>query len=295
LGLTVTNEKTRHPSSLAFPYPSPSHNVATGLHFGVFQFARDIHVGDSCLVIIHRRLRCYDGLLRHLVLVGYPRGAHGLKYSRGFTLVELAIVMAIMAILAVMVVKSGVLVGTAKTADAIAIANDISNASMAFKAKYHYLPGDFPVNTTTPEISDLSLARNADCLAAPRLGNGDGLISAKESQCVPVQLFASGMTKVHGTVQTDPADIKSNLYVFQTRYGLVQVIQLSASKTYTSGTAPLPAPNNVFNVIELLNLPCDVAQEMDSKMDDGSLATGKIRASVPACTDTQPVSLAVPL
>ncbi len=195
----------------------------------------------------------------------------------------------------VAVLKGESLIGTAKTTDVIAIANDISNASLAFKVKYHYLPGDFPVNTTTPEISDLSLPQNAACLVSPRLGDGDALINAKQSQCVPVHLFASGMTKVHGTAQTDPADPTSNLYIFKSFYGPVQVIQLSLSQTYTSPTAPLPAPNNVFNVIEFINLPCNVAQDVDRKMDDGNLATGKVRASVPACTDTQPVALAVPL
>ena len=216
-----------------------------------------------------------------------------MKSSHGFTLAELAIVITIIAILLVAVLKGESLIGTAKTADIIAIANDISNASMAFKAKYHYLPGDFPVNTATPEISDLSLTQNAACLVSPRLGNGDGLMSAKESQCVPVQLFTSGMTKVHGTAQTDPADPTSNLYIFKSFYGPVQVIQLSSSQTYAGITTGLPP--NVFNVIEFLNIPCNVAQDVDRKMDDGNLGTGKIRASVPACTDTQPVALAVPL
>jgi hypothetical protein len=38
------------------------------------------------------------------------------------------------------------------------------------------------------------------------------------------------------------------------------------------------------NVIEMWNLPCQVAQELDARIDDGHLLKGNVRASVNACT-----------
>jgi hypothetical protein len=37
------------------------------------------------------------------------------------------------------------------------------------------------------------------------------------------------------------------------------------------------------NLIEIWNLPCQVAQDLDSRIDDGNFARGNLRASVEAC------------
>lgn len=53
------------------------------------------------------------------------------------------------------------------------------------------------------------------------------------------------------------------------------------------------------DLIELLNLPCHVARELDAKLDDGDFARGNVRASAASCTiggDNDPVpALAVAL
>ena len=46
------------------------------------------------------------------------------------------------------------------------------------------------------------------------------------------------------------------------------------------------------DLIELLNLPCHVARELDAKLDDGDFARGNVRASAASCTiggDNDPV------
>ena len=73
----------------------------------------------------------------------------------------------------------------------------------------------------------------------------------------------------------------TGLVSVSTFYGPVQVIANANSGVFASANR-LPA--TVRNVIEYANLACDVALEMDRKLGDGNLATGKVRASVALCT-----------
>ena len=63
-------------------------------------------------------------------------------------------------------------------------------------------------------------------------------------------------------------------------YGSVRVVANKFSNVFV-GTNPLPL--TIQNVIEFANLPCDVAKEIDRKIDDDNLATGNVRASVASC------------
>lgn len=51
---------------------------------------------------------------------------------------------------------------------------------------------------------------------------------------------------------------------------------------YLPGDWP-PAPNEIPNVIELANLPCEIAIELDLKMDNGAIGAGNAHASVASC------------
>ena len=44
-------------------------------------------------------------------------------------------------------------------------------------------------------------------------------------------------------------------------------------------------PTSTRNVIEVLNLSCRSAQELDTKSDDGNFASGNTRASVASCAE----------
>lgn len=201
---------------------------------------------------------------------------HGKQY--GFTVVEIAIVMVIIGILLAGILKGSSLVRSMYVKDVLAIAKDLSTASRYFKERYHYLPGDWPF--TADEIP-----------AVVAGGNGNGQIdTAAEIALIPNHLFNAGFIK-GGTGQ------------IITRYGAVRVVANSPAAGVGSATASgvNPVPATTLNLIEFDNLPCDVALEIDLKMDDGDISTGYARASVASCTsdDTHlndPVpSFAVPL
>jgi len=190
--------------------------------------------------------------------------------NKGFTLIEIAIVITIIGLLIAGVIKGMSLIQSAKVSSAITLAQDLSAAVTAFKQQYHMLPGDMLIDSTTPEIPNV----RTECMSGgSNKGDNNGLINANESLCVPEVLFRAGLAKV---------DQDAGWNVFQSSYGLVRVIATSLSGVVTTlGSNPfLPS---ITHVVEFENLPCDVVKEMDSKMDNGDLTSGKAIASSGAC------------
>ena len=195
------------------------------------------------------------------------------RRNSGFTLVEIAIVVTIIGLLLAVMFKGQSMIRAGQVLDTIAIAKDISTANQEFKQRYHFLPGDFPVDQANPEVTGLT----GDCApTGANKGDGNGLISATESLCVPAHLILSGLIK------GDPTQSITS------RYGNVAVI--SRANSHVTG---LPA--NIQNVIEFSSIPCDVAQEIDTKLDDGDSTKGNIQTDTACTTDHPLVYLAMPL
>lgn len=185
--------------------------------------------------------------------------------SKGFTLVEMAIVLIIIGLILGGILQSRSIITGTQAKDVVAIANDLRSATAIFQQRYHYLPGDWVY--TANEIPNVATG-----------GNGNGAIdTAAESANVPTHLFNAGLIRTP---------------TLRSYFGNVQVI--SAALSGIAGFSP-----NVTNVIVFSNLSCDAIQEVDSKLDDGNIATGNGRASVANCTPSgvnDPVPLyAVPL
>lgn len=189
-----------------------------------------------------------------------------MKRNNGFTLVEISIVIVIIGLLIAGVIQGKSLIQSAKVSNAITLAQDISVALNAFKQQYHMLPGDMGITTEVPGIS-------AGCQYTGGSTNNGLIDTLQESGCVPEVLFKAGLAK-------QPT--------FSSYYGTVSVKAVGLSTS--SGFAP-----SVTHVVEFANLPCEVAQEIDRKMDNDDLSSGKGIASVPNCTAGTPVSYAVAL
>jgi len=184
---------------------------------------------------------------------------------RGWTLVELAIVLAVIGIiLGVVAATTGRnLIGASHSQAVQAAVKDLSEAIARFRERYGYLPGDMPNATTRiPGVVANSCSVTAN-------GNGDGQIDAGEVACVPNHLFNAGFIKGGtGAITLSQGE----------RLVTIQAIARSASAVSTF-------PTSTRNVIEILNLPCRSAQELDTKADDGSFASGNTRASVASCAE----------
>lgn len=184
--------------------------------------------------------------------------------NRGFTLVEIAIVAVIIGLLLSAIVGGQALIRSGEAQDILTTAKDISAAVQSFKDRYHYLPGDFPVDQATPEIAGTTAA----CvIGGAGAGNGNGRISNAESTCASQHLIRAEFVR---------GDAAAGLV---TRFGAMRLI---ATNDATAQVAGFPA--SVLNVLELANIPCDVAMDIARKVDAGGLQTGtRMRASVANC------------
>ena len=189
-----------------------------------------------------------------------------MRRNGGFTLVEISIVIVIIGLLMVGVIKGGSLIQSAKVSSAITLAQDISVAVNAFKQQYHMLPGDMGITTEVPGIIP-------GCQYTGGSTNNGLIDTPQESGCVPEVLFKAGLAKV---------DQDNGAPIFKSYYGNVSV-KASSIVTYlaasiAAGTFP------ATHVVEFANLPCEVMQEMDRKIDNDDLASGKAIAKDGSCT-----------
>ena len=206
------------------------------------------------------------------------RGARAL-HRRGFTLVELGLVIVVISLLLVAVLQGQSLVGTAGSQAALAAVKDLATAIAEFRSRYGYLPGDMPTATANvPGVVAGSCSVTAN-------GNGDGTIDAAEAPCVPEHLFRAGLIK-GGYANT-------TLVVagVQTAYANAIVLTIAGNTVAMRALARASSGVTTFststrNVIELINLPCRQAIDLDTKSDDGVFSTGNTRASVASCIPT---------
>ena len=206
------------------------------------------------------------------------RGARAL-HRRGFTLVELGLVIVVIALLLVAVLQGQSLIGTAGSQAALAAVKDLATAMAEFKSRYGYLPGDMP-NATTQIAGVL-----ANSCSVTANGNGDGTIDAAEAPCVPEHLFRANLIKGgYVTTTVFRAGVQTtytNAIVLTIAGGTVVMRALA-----TASSGVITFPTSTRNVIELINLPCQQAIDLDNKSDDGNFATGNTRANVASCVPT---------
>lgn len=185
------------------------------------------------------------------------------EQTAGFTLIEVAVVMTIIALLMLTIFKGQSLIGTGKSQQVLAAVKDLSAAIGQFRSRYGYLPGDMPDATTRiPGVTACNTSSGTGN------GNGNGQVDAAEVACVPEHLFRAGQIRSGGPITIGTSKGTTT----------IRVIARSASALAAS------FPTSTRNLIEILNVPCQIAQDLDAKTDDGNFATGNTRASVASCT-----------
>lgn len=173
-----------------------------------------------------------------------------LNNQKGFTLVEIAIVMVIIGLLLGGVLKGQQMIANAKIKNLVNHAKGLAAAIYSYQDRFKALPGDDPraiINLT-----------GAGCTVAN--GNGDGLIY--EYGAAPQHLACAGfITGTYGG-GTGNAD------AIHSPYGTIAYIYYQTLQGKTG------------NLIRYDNLPPDVAKALDTELDDGNPITGAVRASV---------------
>ena len=206
--------------------------------------------------------------------------------QRGFTLVEMGMVLAIIGFILAGILGGQSLIRSAKVGDVVAIVEDMRAASTLFKQRYNYLPGDFPAEAG--DIPDIPTPPPA----VPETGDGNGQIGVVGNVVAGTGLAVAGTEVAWAPLHLFNArligkvDSGQPLRMISTSYGGVHLV----SSAIATQLVPIFAATNptARNAIVFYNLPCDVLLQVDAKIDNGTGRSGKAvrNIAVPdACPD----------
>jgi len=183
--------------------------------------------------------------------------------QKGFTLVEIAIVLVIIGLLLGGILKGQEMITQAKIKNVVADFSGISAAYYGYQDRYRAIPGD-----------DLNAATRWTTPTAAVAGNGDGIVlgtynavcaTATDESCQWWDhLRRAGF--VAGNGKTQPFNAVTGLIGVQTGNGL------SPTAAVLGGFGSL--------IICSAGLPDKIAIAVDTQMDDGTIATGTVRGQL---------------
>ena len=193
--------------------------------------------------------------------------------SRGFTLIEIAIVLAIIGLLLFGVLKGQELITSARVRNLISQQDGVKVAFFGFQDRYRALPGDYA-----------SASTNINCAGGPCLnGNGNGRIE-------------SGATPVNGSVEHEElltwwhltaAGFLNGSYAYDGDDEDTPTDQNSPKNPYSAylqliydGNYGATPPSTVKHNLKTGNqIPVEILAEVDRKIDDGNPYTGAFQFS----------------
>jgi prepilin-type N-terminal cleavage/methylation domain-containing protein len=187
-----------------------------------------------------------------------------LKDRKGFTLVELAIVLVIIGIMLGAVLKGQEMINNAKIKRAVNQQKEISAAIFSYYDRYGKYPGD-----------DNTVSTRGGVWAGAADGNGDGQING-----TAVNMFTCATGTGGGVEACAMWDHlrRANLITGATGDSTNPANSYGGrigAAYFALGTA---APTTV-NWVGLSGIPTDVAQIIDTQNDDGNWQTGSMRGS----------------
>jgi len=182
--------------------------------------------------------------------------------NRGFTLIEIAIVLVVVTLILAGVLKGQSLIDSARVRSMATDVTGIRAAWYSFQDRYRSLPGDFP-NART-QIDDATVP-----------GNGNGRIDdSRERAGVWQQLALAGF-------------IKGSFDGLESSAGTAQDMNCSASTCprnpyngfykISYGTQAENAAGPAHEIFTGDSIPVNILAELDNKLDDGKADAGRFR------------------
>lgn len=196
------------------------------------------------------------------------------RQQRGFTLVEIAVVLVIIGLLLGGVLKGQELISSARVRNLADQQSGIQAAYFGFQDRYRAVPGDMNKDEAASAIgvSDESIYTGADFPggnANGRLEDPSDTANWDELNAVWAHLSAAGFMKGSylgsgsapdaGNTEVSPLNVFSSPVILARHAGYV-----GAS-----------TPRLVLHMGQ--NIPADIARELDVKVDDGKPETGTLR------------------
>jgi prepilin-type N-terminal cleavage/methylation domain-containing protein len=188
------------------------------------------------------------------------------RKQRGFTLIEIAIVLVIIGLLLGGVLQGQQLIENSRVKSATNDFNGIAAAVFSYQDRYGRLPGDDP---------GAAPARGASWPAASA-GNGNGVIAAAADPFAPlvtdeVQFFFQNLRSA-GFIAGDPADTLVEALPANPFGGLITIVTGSVLDDATGN--PLAGTKVCMG-----NVSGTSAIALDTQLDDGNSVSGRFRAS----------------
>jgi prepilin-type N-terminal cleavage/methylation domain-containing protein len=187
--------------------------------------------------------------------------------NKGFTLIEMSIVMVIIGALLAGVLSARTIIRNSQTKDLIKSVNDFAAGVVIFKEKYAMWPGDYS-----------SAVANIAGLTCPN-GNANGQVNSNaESNCATESLIRVGILRgVAGQAIT----IRGST-----------ILSFTGGTNILTGVPVARLPNNAINVIRVQNIDCDSALQLDRAVDDGNVDTGNFRTDAVCISQDENVAIA---
>ncbi len=183
--------------------------------------------------------------------------------QRGFTLIEIAIVLVIIGLLLGGVLKGQELINTARVRALNNTVDGITAAWFSFQDRYRAFPGDY-----------LTAQSNVNLPGAPDGGDANGLVDTDNERArVWVHLEAAGY--LTGGYSDDTQTVAADAYDCQVTIcpdnGFGAGMNLSYGNLVQSGTV------DAHELITGRGIPVEVLAELDRKVDDGAADSGAMQ------------------
>ncbi len=192
------------------------------------------------------------------------------QQQKGFTLVEIAIVLVIIGLLLGGILKGQELINSARVRNLADSSSGIQAAYFGFIDRYRRVPGDW----------DATNAGNAIAGAITSGGNNNGRLDTSgswvEANALWEQISKAGFINGSyggGTLEPTTENVVAPLNPFNS------AIIVARTNNYMDVTAGQPTR---LHLIVGRGTPVDIARELDTKLDDSNPETGNLRSAATA-------------
>lgn len=204
-----------------------------------------------------------------------------MRTQKGFTLIEIAIVLVIIGLLLGGVLKGQELITSARVRNLISMQDGFKAAFYGFQDRFRAYPGDYTLATTNIKGATVNGNGNGRIESAAVCGAIVGCV-AYENIGVWDQLSHAGFINGTYTAAATVGDTTNP----KNPYGIYMDLQYD--NVYADSVSATPASKH--NLKTGGQIPVEILAEVDRKVDDGNPYTGSFRFSVYAGNGTAPVA-----